>query len=173
MRTAEDQRTARGRKVKAEIKRFMSYVDKSEGLGPKGTCWEWRGVVLNSGYGLFYELGGEKRQTTAHRWILEAQRGPVKKGWNVMHRCDNRLCVRLAHLWVGTQSDNMQDASKKGRLKRLQGGDSPYAKLTWEQAEEVRQLAGTMTNRQIASKFGVSDSTIGAIVNGTGYKVRE
>ncbi len=35
----------------------------------------------------------------------------------VMHLCDNPRCIEPTHLQLGTQKDNMQDASKKGRKR--------------------------------------------------------
>jgi hypothetical protein len=36
-----------------------------------------------------------------------------------MHSCDNRQCVNPAHLIGSTQSANMKDAVKKGRISQL------------------------------------------------------
>lgn len=36
----------------------------------------------------------------------------------VMHSCDNRKCINPGHLSIGTQKDNMQDRSKKGRFPK-------------------------------------------------------
>lgn len=33
----------------------------------------------------------------------------------VLHHCDNPQCLRLEHLFQGTQSDNMKDMNAKGR----------------------------------------------------------
>ncbi len=58
------------------------------------------------------------KPTTTHRIVREMGHGPIPKGMVVCHKCDNPTCVRPSHLFLGTYEDNMQDASKKGRLPR-------------------------------------------------------
>lgn len=41
-----------------------------------------------------------------------------KGGQVVMHSCDNPACCNPRHLSVGSQSENMQDCSYKGRMGR-------------------------------------------------------
>lgn len=31
------------------------------------------------------------------------------------HHCDNKKCVRPSHIFIGTQKDNMQDWTRKGK----------------------------------------------------------
>lgn len=50
------------------------------------------------------------------RAIWEEAKGPIPEGLFVCHHCDNKRCIRLDHLFLGTQKDNAQDASRKGRL---------------------------------------------------------
>lgn len=60
------------------------------------------------------EATGDK--VYAHRYAYELVNGPIPDGIDVCHRCDNRGCVRFDHLFAGTRSDNMRDASSKGRI---------------------------------------------------------
>jgi len=71
-------------------------------------CWVWvgKGNIKNqNGY------GKTKR-------VYSLLVGPVAAGLFLCHRCDNPPCVRPSHLWLGTQTENLRDATNKGRLKR-------------------------------------------------------
>ena len=85
---------------------FWSLVRKGDG------CWEWQGDRWGKGYG---RITRGQRRETAHRVAYELAIGPITEGALVCHRCDNKLCVRPDHLFLGTQSDNMQDWTKKGK----------------------------------------------------------
>lgn len=93
--------------------RFWSRVDKH---GPTMThmrtkCWEWLGACVSGGYG---SLWVEGRNWSAHRyaWFLAHGTDPATC---VLHRCDNRKCVRPLHLFEGTHLDNVRDCISKGR----------------------------------------------------------
>ena len=85
--------------------RFNLYVRKTD------DCWEWQGALDKAGYGYFW-LGKTVR---AHRAAYILCHGSVPIGLNVLHRCDNRRCVRVDHLYVGTPTDNAKDCVERGR----------------------------------------------------------
>lgn len=48
-------------------------------------------------------------------WIRK--HGPLPSYIHVCHHCDNGWCKNLEHMFIGTRKDNMQDCSKKGRIR--------------------------------------------------------
>ena len=108
--------------------------DRTEQLSipePNTGCHLWCGTVTKStGYG---EIKVDGRKTTGHRATWIAHHGDVPAGMVIMHSCDNRLCVNLDHLSVGTRRDNSRDMTRKGR-----GG---FDRLSSEQRRDRAQRA--------------------------------
>lgn len=133
------------------IKRFKSRVQITE------SCWLWMGSRLPRGYG---QLNYQNKRYYAHRLALAIFKGvKVPDGMVVMHACDNPPCCNPDHLSVGTQTDNMRDASSKGRTvnrSNWKGTANPKAKLTAAQTDEIkfRLLAGERP-ADLAREFGV------------------
>lgn len=90
--------------------RFWLKVDKS------GECWLWTSYINPCGYGQFQETS--YRSERSHRVAWRIVNGPIPDGMFVLHRCDVRRCVNPAHLFLGTNDDNMADKVAKGRQAR-------------------------------------------------------
>lgn len=139
------------------VERFEEKYEPS----PNG-CWEWTASLnQRSGYGQFRLRGS---MVHAHRVSWELYRSPINIGLHVLHRCDNRRCVNPEHLFLGTNDDNMADMVAKGR--QAKGVRHGSAKLTPSQVAEIRGLAGTMFQHDIAAQFGISKQQVGHIVRG-------
>lgn len=86
--------------------------------GEPDQCWLWQGACrgsFNGGYGVIGAGGKGARLVAAHRLSYELYRGAIPEGLYVLHTCDTPRCVNPAHLFTGTNSDNMKDAYRKGR----------------------------------------------------------
>jgi hypothetical protein len=83
---------------------------------PWSGCWIWMGYIRETGYGEIYTAKG-RRPSKTHRvaWEIANQRH-IPDGMFVCHSCDVPACINPAHLWIGTQKENMEDASIKGRV---------------------------------------------------------
>lgn len=101
---------------------------------PSG-CWQWTGAATTLGYGKLCYRG---RQCLAHRLSYEHHVGPIPTGMLVLHSCDVPGCVNLAHLFLGTPRDNMQDMARKGRQVGPRGERHRSAKLTEEDVRTMR-----------------------------------
>ena len=89
----------------------ISFYDKIVVL-PNG-CWQWTASFDDRGYGQYFLNG---KLTKAHRAAWFFAFGSIGKGKFICHHCDNKWCVRPSHLFEGTQTDNIRDAVRKGRM---------------------------------------------------------
>lgn len=143
-------------------RRFLARVELTDG------CWLWSGND-NGSYGVFFLAG---RMWLAHRvaWLLAHGEWPAL---NVCHSCDVPKCVRVDHLFLGTQADNMRDMKNKGRARG--GNRNPAtngrAVVNFEIAAEARSLRqGGATLSAIAERFKISVSQTHRIVTGTSWR---
>lgn len=109
------------------ILRFCNKIEKNEVTG----CWDWVGGTT-SGHGEEYgRVCIDQEQILAHRVAWTMANGPISQGMNVLHKCDNPLCVNPSHLFLGTQLDNATDKYRKGRANILQGSKRFYSGEIW------------------------------------------
>jgi len=131
--------------------RFFKRVTKTEG------CWKWQGRKNTKGYG-HLSIRGRVKTIAAHRLSYQIHVGPVPDGMFILHKCDNPGCVNPAHLFLGTNADNMADMVSKGRQTSI---------LKAEDIPKIRAMAANKTTQaEIAAHFGVKRANISAVITG-------
>lgn len=143
------------------LDRFWEKIDKSE---PNG-CWLWMACRNTAGYGEINIVPG--RHALAHRISYEIANGPIPEGANVLHECDNPPCCNPAHLFLGTQADNVKDMLEKGRENRtrnLRGEQTSWAQLNAAKVRAIRQRwAAGERQVDLAAEYGISQAAISLV----------
>lgn len=122
------------------------------------SCWNF-----DCGTHDYGRIGVDKISKSAHRVSYEVFVGPIPTGLLCCHKCDNRRCINPDHLFVGTQSENILDAFRKGR--KTAPTNRPF-KLTKDQVVAIREeyAIGKTSYRKLSKKYNTRHSNIEAIV---------
>jgi hypothetical protein len=127
---------------------------------PNSGCLLWMGSYQRNGYGA-YQMKKDGGYVTriAHRaaWILFV--GEIPEGKQINHKCDNRACVNVDHMTVGTQTDNLIDMARKGRNR---------TKLDETKVRAI--ILDRRTQREIAKDYNIGKSNIAMIKAGYNWK---
>lgn len=158
--------------------RFWVKVDRSAGLA---ACWPWTASFGSKGYGQFRLVPGQLgleayrllgAHVVAYRLVHGCWPDP-----QALHGCDFRPCCNAEnpeHVHEGTQADNMREMVERGRATNpaawSTGRRSANAKLSNDQVRELRRLLGTMSQRILAVRFGISQQQVSTIGRGLVYQ---
>lgn len=163
----------KGPKPKTLEERFWPKVDKNGPIvsGMESCCWVWTGAKYKNGYGAIGRGGHAGALVGAHRVSWEISMGSIPDGLFVMHKCDNRACVRPDHLSLGTHADNMRDMTRKSRTsatiftsERTRGVNNLHSKLTERQVIDIRVLYGCgIIVADLARLYGLTHQSTRAI----------
>lgn len=128
-------------------------------------CWLWSGS-LSLGYGVI-TVGHRSKKLKAHRVSWQLHFGDIPSGMFVCHRCDVPACVNPLHLFLGTNRDNLEDMTRKGRRvsperSARRGTENGRAILCEDDVQAIRHLCSSKTlfQKSIAVIFQVSEVTI-------------
>lgn len=149
---------AGGRPKSDEKTRFLAKVKVMD-----SGCHEWQAGFHRDGYGKFQTLG---KTVPAHRVAYRLfKQNP--DGFNVLHRCDNRKCVNVEHLFLGSTKDNIADMDAKKRR-------GTKSQLTYANVEVIKVLLQERyTQQYIAEKFNLHQTTVSRIKLGKSFLFKE
>lgn len=134
--------------------RIWKKLIKNSKLDSMTGCIEWQAGIASNGYG---KVRYNDITTSPHRLVWKLTHGDIPTSLYVLHSCDNRKCLNIDHLFVGSHSDNMQDMRKKGRnVDRVT--KRSLSDFTKEQQDLI--VSPFLTFQAKADLLGISVSTI-------------
>lgn len=144
-------------------------MDKAQWLiakaTPNGECLEAHTSTDKDGYcQISVTVNGRHRNMRAHR-LVYAQLVCDPGEMLVLHTCDNRKCIKPNHLYHGTQKQNIHDMISRGRKPSMVG---VHRALNEEAVNDIRitYARGGVSQRSLAEKYNVDQSTISRIITG-------
>lgn len=157
---------------RAPTPEYLALIAKVEGhVHLDGDCWIWAGALQTCGSVPTMRHNG--KTGPVRRFIL-LEKGVNLAGMRATCRCGNPLCVHPAHLVAMTASDLQKRTAKTlgyhgnlSRRRKLAENARTRAKITAEIAEQIRCAPGTQ--REIAERFGVSQSVVSRVMLGKGW----
>lgn len=128
-------------------------------------CELWLGAPDKNGYGkIELRVNGHDYTFRAHRVAYFLHYGVDPSELLVCHNCpggDNPACTAKAHLFLGTNQENMLDGRKK---KQFEAGEARYnSKVTVAIVREIRALRGIKPQRTVGRMYGITGSAVSLI----------
>lgn len=111
-----------------DLERF----NKKHKINADTGCDEWTAGINSYGYGAF-GLNGITQSASRSAWELFV--GPIPSDKQVLHKCDNRKCVKIDHLYLGTPAENGWD-------RVVRGGSKEHGALTSRKRRNISKKVG-------------------------------
>lgn len=127
-------------------------------------CLPWPYGRVSGGYGKIWHEG---KTHLVHRLVCEEVNGPPPtRGHDSAHSCGSGhlACVAPRHLSWKTKAENESDKLVHGTHCR--GERNGNAKLTKDDVRAILMLKGTVSQREVAKKFGVKQTQVWRIQRG-------
>ena len=140
------------------LERFNSKVIRGS------ECWGWSGAISKKGYGCFW-LDGKWIGAHVASYILHNALDIIPKGKQVLHKCDNKVCTKPSHLYLGTPSNNICDRYERATEPFVH---KPYKINTDSQLFiELKDLyiSGLFTYDKLSYIYNIPKTTIYRTVN--------
>ena len=137
----------------------------------EGDCWEWHGCMQGS---IPMMKHGSKVANVRRLVLIEL--GTPMKGYIATYTCGNPACVNPEHTARSTRAQmnrrimaDMNSATNTLRVKRIADVKrNTQSKLSLDDVRQIR--ASDDTQRNLAARFGVTQTTVGRIRRGEMWK---
>ena len=129
----------------------------------------WHDIRLQINHGGYLQVSlrrdGTNHHRLVHRLVLESFVGPCPPGMQCCHWDGDRTNNRLDNLRWGTHRENVEDQIRHGTIPR--GERNGSSRLRERNIPEIFRLRESgMTNRAIAARFAVGETTIEKVLRG-------
>lgn len=104
----QEMHATQSREIEARVRRDC--------LTDTNGCLLWQCSAVGAGYG---QVHFGRRLWRTHRLMFVAVNGAIPQGLAVCHRCNVRRCCNPAHLYAGTQKQNIADMVRAGRGRNV------------------------------------------------------
>lgn len=155
-------------------------------VDPCTHCWHWTGATSTDGVPRIYTVDHERAVKTTLSgpkavWNIAHGCAP-RPGWLVFRSCGQRLCLNPAHL---AQARDKAEIGQHWRRAGYRKGTHLEARRAAQKlaaaaagtvatpddvVHEIRALAGTMSQKALGAKFGVSRQCVNRIVLGRSHR---
>lgn len=128
-------------------------------------CIEWPYGRQQAGYGTLVD--NKLGTSIVSRQVLLLTQGPPPESegrYLACHSCDNPPCIAPEHLRWGTEQDNMEDRTLRGRMPNYAGSRNPNAILTEDDIHLIdARLSAGESQASVALAFGIAQTNVAAI----------
>lgn len=152
-----------GRRRRNSIQVLLDIISKI--IPNENGCQIWPMGINSAGYGHF---SIKDRSYNVSRLIYYTLNPCSEKNLVIRHKCDVRSCCNIAHLESGSQKDNIQDASKRNRLRI--GKENNKAVLNEELVLYCRASYPEKSTFALSKELRVSIYCISSAISGKTWK---
>jgi hypothetical protein len=130
-------------------------------------CIRWPFEVTHHGYGTVLHSG--KKRVASRVMCEEAHGLPPSPDMEAAHLCGNghNACMNQRHMSWKSRLGNLEDAKAHGTWQR--GNVRKATVLNPQMVREIRALDGTMLQKEIAARFGISPRNVQKVLARTNW----
>jgi hypothetical protein len=112
----------------------------------------------------------KKKDDMAARVMWHQLKGPIPEGMHCLHKCHNKKCINVDHLYIGTNDDNIRDNIEAKKVVGRKGSEHWGAKLDEVKVKEIKKLLQqNIPQIHIAKMFDISRYQIWRIKHNKGW----